>query len=221
MSNLTDIFLPDIGDYRDVPVVEIYVKPGDTVAADDPLISIESDKATMEVPAPAAGTVQELMVEIGTRISQGSLIMILASAGEKAAPPTPVPHTLIPTPAPAPAPVEPRAPAPARKPASTAPQQQLVGGSAHATPSVRALACELGVDLASIRPSGPKGRILREDVTAHVKQALASPVAGGELVSPRTCRPGPQSITKNSGRSRGSICRASRRFLAPASPATG
>lgn len=175
MSTLTEIHLPDIGDYKDVPVVEIHVKPGDTVAADDPLISIESDKATMEVPAPAAGTVQEMKVEIGTRVSQGSPIMVLASSGEKAAPPAPAPHE----PAPKPAPAAPNAPAPAATPVPAPAPQQPIGSDVHATPSVRALARELGVDLASIRPSGPKGRILREDVTAHVKQALSSPGAAG------------------------------------------
>ncbi len=91
MSNLIDITLPDIGDYKDVPVVEIHIKPGDTVAADDPLISVESDKATMEVPAPAAGTVHELKVGLGTRVSQGTLILVLASAGEKAVAPVSAP----------------------------------------------------------------------------------------------------------------------------------
>ena len=173
MSNLIDITLPDIGDYRDVPVVEIHVKPGDAIAADDPLISIESDKATMEVPAPAAGTVHELKVSVGTRVSQGTLIMVLASAAEKAA--TPAPAAQTPTPAPAPA--EPKTSAPAAAPIPA--PQQPVGGHVHATPSVRALARELGVDLAAIRPTGPKGRILREDVAAHVKRTLASPATAG------------------------------------------
>ncbi len=177
MSNLIDITLPDIGDYKDVPVVEIHVKPGDTVAADDPLISVESDKATMEVPAPAAGTVHELKVGLGTRVSQGTLILVLASAGEKAvAPvsaPVPAPEAQKPTPAPALA-----APVAAPAPAPAAPQPSA-GGSVHATPSVRALARELGVELAAISPTGPKGRILREDVAAHVKKALASPVSAG------------------------------------------
>lgn len=175
MSNLIDITLPDIGDYRDVPVVEIHVKPGDAISADDPLISIESDKATMEVPAPAAGTVHELKVSVGTRVSQGTLIMVLASAAEKAATPAPAPAAQAPTPAPAPA--EPKASAPAAAPIPA--PQQPVGGHVHATPSVRALARELGVDLAAIRPTGPKGRILREDVAAHVKRTLASPAAAG------------------------------------------
>lgn len=175
MSNLIDITLPDIGDYKDVPVVEIHVKPGDTVSADDPLISIESDKATMEVPAPAAGTVHELKVGVGTRVSQGSPIMVLvASAGETVAAPAPAPQAQ-----PAPAPAAPKAPMPAAMPAPAPAPRQPVSGSVHATPSVRVLARELGVDLAAIRPTGPKGRILRDDVAAHVKQALASPAAAG------------------------------------------
>lgn len=171
MSTLTEIHLPDIGDYKDVPVVEIHVKPGDAVAVDDPLISVESDKATMEVPAPAAGTVHELKVGIGTRVSQGSLIMVLASTGEKAIAPTSAPAPQKPTPVPAPA--QPEVPAPASVP------QQPASGSVHATPSVRALARELGVNLAVISPTGPKGRILREDVAAHVKKTLEVPASAG------------------------------------------
>lgn len=177
MSTLIDITLPDIGDYKDVPVVEIHVKPGDTVAPDDPLLSIESDKATMEVPAPAAGTVRVLKVGVGSRVSQGSLLMVLAPSAEQATAPVAAPQEPAP---PAAAKAEappPPAPAPASAPAPAA--ESRAGGTVHATPSVRALARELGVDLAAIAPTGPKGRILREDVAAHVKKALASPAATG------------------------------------------
>lgn len=163
MSTLIDIVLPDVGDYKDVPIVEIHVKPGDTTSADDPLISVESDKATMEVPAPVSGTIQELKIDVGARVSQGSLIMIVAAAEDQIAAPAPTPQN----PVPAPASTESEAPAP----------QQLANGSVHATPSVRALARELGVDLATIRPTGPKGRILREDVAAHVTKALETPAS--------------------------------------------
>jgi len=153
MSNLIDITLPDIGDYKDVPVVEIHIKPGDTVAADDPLISVESDKATMEVPAPAAGTVHELKVGLGTRVSQGTLILVLASAGEKAV-----------------APVSAPVPAPKRRNRPGRCTRRAGGGACsrpgrpaavrrrhvHATPPVRALARELGVELAAISPTARK-----------------------------------------------------------------
>lgn len=178
MSNLIDIVLPDIGDYTDVPVIEILVKPGDTVSPDDPLLSIESDKATMEVPAAEAGTVHELKVEVGSRVSQGSLLMVLASVAEPAATPQATKE-----PAAMPASAAPQAdglPPPSLAPVPARPEpapQNLVAGSAHATPSVRALARELGVDLTMVAATGPKGRILREDVAQHVKRALASPIA--------------------------------------------
>lgn len=188
MSTLKEIHLPDIGDYSDVPVVEIHVKAGDTIAVDDTLISIESDKATIEVPASVAGTVHELKVEIGTRVSQGSLLLILDAADAPASPvlaseetkPAPsAAQVAAPASIPEPAAAKQEAPAQAVPVAAAASTPLQLSGNAHATPSVRALARELGVDLSSIRPTGPKSRILREDVVAHVKQALASPAAGG------------------------------------------
>ncbi|TRW95308.1 branched-chain alpha-keto acid dehydrogenase subunit E2 [Paracoccus sp. M683] len=174
MSDMISVTLPDIGDFKDVPVVELLVAPGDQVAVDTPLLSVESDKATMEVPSPAAGIVQTISVQVGSKVSQGSALMMLKAVAGKAAPaaaPAIAAPAPAPTPAPAPAPAPPPPPAPA-------PKATADGLPAHATPSVRAFARELGVDLGRVTPSGPKGRILREDVTAHIKSALASPGGG-------------------------------------------
>ncbi len=176
MSNLIDIFLPDIGDYKDVPVTEILVKPGDSISRDDPLLSVESDKATMEVPATEAGTVHELKVEVGSRVSKGSLLMVLELTGSPAPKPdvrtgdndiSARPMSVVDVPAPSA-----HEPVPATEKAE--PVGSLTGGT-HATPSVRALARELGVDLLKVKATGSKGRVLHEDVTAHVKKALAEP----------------------------------------------
>jgi pyruvate dehydrogenase E2 component (dihydrolipoamide acetyltransferase) len=178
MSEPIAITLPDIGDFKDVPIVDILVKPGDTVAMEDLLLTVESDKAAMEVPSPAAGTIKELKVSVGTRVSQGALLMWLepaAASRPQAAPITSEARSLVreETPAPAGAIAAPPPSTPPSPPASAP------SGAAHATPSVRAFARELGVDLSAIKPSGPKGRILREDVSAHVKSALARDTASG------------------------------------------
>jgi len=205
MANTIEVRVPDIGDFKDIPVIEIMVAPGARVAAEDPLVSLESDKATMEVPSPAAGTVRSIELKVGDRVSEGSLVLILepdaAGAGEgaavtpspaaatAAATTTPAP-THAPTPAPAPAAAPPAAPAPApvpTPPAATVNPTVPVADAAtvHASPSVRAFARELGVDLARVTPSGPKSRVLREDVQAYVKRTLSAPApvaaAGGGL----------------------------------------
>ncbi|MFS8056119.1 2-oxo acid dehydrogenase subunit E2 [Rhizobium sp. BR 317] len=182
MSNLINIFLPDIGDYKDVPVTEILVKPGDSISRDDPLLSVESDKATMEVPATDAGTVHELKVEVGSRVSKGSLLMVLELTASptpeleirKADNDTPARQASI---ADNPAPPAPE-PVPATEKAAPA---GSVPGGAHATPSVRALARELGVDLGKVKATGTKGRVLHEDVTAHVKKALEAPATANGM----------------------------------------
>lgn len=178
MSEPIAITLPDIGDFKDVPIVDILVKPGDTVAMEDLLLTVESDKAAMEVPSPAAGTIKELKVSVGTRVSQGALLMWLEPAAASRPQAAPITSEARPsvrevTPAPAVATATPPPSTPPSPPASAP------SGAAHATPSVRAFARELGVDLSAIKPSGPKGRILREDVSAHVKSALARDTASG------------------------------------------
>ena len=181
-----EVKVPDIGDFKDVPVIELLVKPGDTVKKDDSLVTLESDKATMEVPAPQAGTVKELRVKIGDKVSEGTAILVLEGGDAKSAP-TPAPaQKAAPSPAPAaPAPAKPEPPPapPVSAPAAAAPAPSsaplpsvdMHGGSvpAHASPGVRRFARELGVDLGRLQGTGPKARILKEDIQNFVKQSLA------------------------------------------------
>ncbi|AWB19667.1 branched-chain alpha-keto acid dehydrogenase subunit E2 [Methylobacterium currus] len=192
MSASLPVALPDIGDFKDVPVVEILVKPGDRIAVDDLLISIESDKATMEVPSPVAGVVTEILVAPGTRVSQGTTILMVDTSGEGAAP-QPAPAA-PPIPAPQASPAAP-APAPAA-PATAVPAPDVAASSdIHATPSVRAYARELGVDLAGIPGTGPQGRILREDVLAFVRGQMAVPSpAAAPAASPPPAAASPSGI---------------------------
>ncbi|MEK6592803.1 MAG: dihydrolipoyllysine-residue acetyltransferase [Pseudomonadota bacterium] len=203
MSNLVEVKVPDIGDYKNIPVIEVLVKPGDNVSAEDSLITLESDKATMEVPSPAAGVVKELKVKVGDKVSEGVLVMTLeAQDAPAAAVPKPasaaIPQSVATAPAPA------KTPAPAA--ASSQPQsplamqaQRVVSAEAqvhigtgldkaHASPAVRRVAREFGADLARVKGSGPKSRILKEDVQAYVKAELSKPrgeagsgAAGGGL----------------------------------------
>ncbi|MBE1293531.1 MAG: dihydrolipoyllysine-residue acetyltransferase [Rhodobacteraceae bacterium] len=166
-----EVKVPDIGDFTDVPVVSVLVSAGDVVAAEDPLIEVESDKATMEVPSPAAGKVVEIKVSEGDAVSEGSLILMLEAEGDTAAE-APAPKAEATAPAAA-------APAPAVAPAPAA-VTDAGFGKTHASPSVRAFARQLDVDLAKVNGSGRKGRILREDVTAFLKSSTAAaPAAGG------------------------------------------
>lgn len=175
-----EVKVPDIGDFRDIPVIEVLVKAGDTVKAEDALVTLESDKATMDVPAPFGGTVREIALKVGDKVSQGMLVLTLAVDGAVAAPaPRPAapaaaaPAAAASTPAPAVAPTIAAAPAPA--PAN---ENILL---AYAGPAMRKLARETGVDLAAVRGSGPKGRILREDVEAasRAPAAVAPAAAAG------------------------------------------
>ena len=179
-----EVRVPDIGDFSDVPVIEIFVKPGDVVKIDDPLVTLESDKATMDVPSPVAGAVQGVRVSVGDRVSMGTVIASVATAasqGKPPPPPSPASGGGSATSSPAsggastattPAPSS--QPAPSRE---TPPPDQQAFKAAHASPSVRKFARELGVDLSKVNGSGPNGRILQEDVQGYVKQALAAPPA--------------------------------------------
>ena len=187
MGSLRDVFVPDIGDFKNIPVIEVLVKPGDTVKAEDSLITLESDKATMEVPAPFAGVVKELKIKPGDKVSEGAAILSLEVSEGVAAPATAAPAAPQKSAtAPAPAAVA-QAPAPASAPApSTAPQAAAPAAineegfsRAHASPSVRRFARELGVDLGRVKGSGPKERILKDDIAGYVKTALAQPAGGG------------------------------------------
>jgi pyruvate dehydrogenase E2 component (dihydrolipoamide acetyltransferase) len=191
MSTL-EVKVPDIGDFKDVPVIEVFVKPGDTVAPEDSLVTLESDKATMDVPSPAGGTVKEVRVKLGDKVSEGTVVIVLDAAGAATAAPPPAPTTeatTVPSPAPAgaaataaPASAPAAAPAPMPPPVASAPVSAEGFRGAHASPSVRKFARELGVDLALVGGTGPKGRILQEDVQTFVKRAMsgaAPPVAVG------------------------------------------
>ena len=172
----TQVNVPDIGDFKDVPVITVLVKVGDTVAAEDPLIELESDKATMEVPSPVAGRIAAIAVKEGDRVSEGSAILTV-EAGEAEASASAPAQASAPAPAAAPAAAAPAAPSPA-------PVTDTGFGKAHASPSVRAFARQLGIDLGRINGSGRKGRILRDDVTAALKASTA-PVAAASGGAPQ------------------------------------
>jgi len=180
----TEVRVPDIGDFKDVPVIEVFVKPGDIVKAEDPLVTLESDKATMDVPAPIGGVVEGVRVAVGDRVSEGTVILSLKTAqtgpepASRATPPTQPSDSDRAVPPIAAASASAQAtspPAPQRAPAASPPADAAAFKAAHASPSVRKFARDLGVDLARVTGSGPKGRILQEDVQAFVKGALAAP----------------------------------------------
>jgi len=185
---MKEILVPDIGEFKDVPVIEVLVKPGDAVKADDSLITLESDKATMEVPAPFAGVVKAMQVKVGDRVSEGAMILTLevgetAPAAKPQAPAAPAPAAPVATapaasPTAAPAAVAPVVPLPAPAPVSAlAPVDEGEFVRAHASPAVRRFARELGVDLPKVKGTGPKGRVLKEDIQSFVKGTLARPAA--------------------------------------------
>ncbi|MDH5285840.1 MAG: dihydrolipoyllysine-residue acetyltransferase [Betaproteobacteria bacterium] len=185
-----EVRVPDIGDFKDVPVIEVFVKPGDVVNVDDPLVTLESDKATMDVPSPQAGTVQGVRVAVGDRVSEGTVIVSLSAPGVPGAKPA---AATVAAPSPQPSPASGRGstataapPSPAaagegagvRAAAPPAPAGEGPGArasAAHASPTVRRFARELGADLAQVTGTGPKGRITQEDVQAFVKRALGAP----------------------------------------------
>ena len=182
MANVIEVTVPDIGDFKNIPVIEVFVKAGDTVKAEESLMTLESDKATMDVPSPASGVVKEIIIKPGDKVSKGTRVLVLEATDSVAAPAKPAPAAVAPTPAkpatPAPAVVK-SAPAPAPVAVASQPQPQSIGDThhraAHASPSVRQFARELGVDLSRVKGGGPKERILREDVQAFVKAELAAP----------------------------------------------
>ncbi len=185
MATTIEVKVPDIGNYQNIPVIELLVKPGDVVKKDQGLVSLESDKATMEVPAPVAGVVKSLLVKLGDTLSEGGLVALLEteSAGVPAAATTPV-TVAAPPPAPT-ASVATTAAPPAPQAQSQAPvaapqvSQALTAGAAvpHASPAVRLFARELGVELTRIaQGSGRKNRLTKEDVQNFVKRALSAAV---------------------------------------------
>ena len=197
MSQLIEVKVPDIGDYKAVPVIEVMVKPGDVIEKEQSIVTLESDKATMDVPSSHSGVVKEVKVKVGDTISEGTIVVLLEESGNAIAPPIPATQATQATQA---APVVPavsassaKAPAleppvklaPPPPPVSNipAPTSENMG---HASPSVRKFARELGVTITQVTGSGPKGRITQEDVQAFVKAAMSgggSPAAasGGSL----------------------------------------
>jgi len=168
--------VPDIGDFKEVEVIEVLVKPGDQVAKDQSLITLESDKATMEIPSPSGGVVKELKLKVGDKVGKGAPILVLAGGQGMSAPaarPAAAPAEVARPPAPKPSAAPAAAATAAARPVPREPQEES-GSKPHASPSVRKFARELGVDLGQVRGGGPKGRILHEDVQAFVKGALAS-----------------------------------------------
>jgi pyruvate dehydrogenase E2 component (dihydrolipoamide acetyltransferase) len=203
MAAVTEVGVPDLGDFADVPVIEIHVAPGDVVHNEDPLVTLESDKATMDIPSPAAGTVRELRVKVGDLVNRGTPILLLDTEGAAVEPPPLADQQEPPA-------LDEGDLAAAREPAARSVAEAPVAGAAagagevgaaagasaaagagagaealadydgaHASPGVRRLARELGLDLTALSGTGPKGRITKEDVIAGVRgPAAAPPVAG-------------------------------------------
>jgi pyruvate dehydrogenase E2 component (dihydrolipoamide acetyltransferase) len=187
MSQLIEVKVPDIGDYQDIPVIEVLIQPGDVIEKEQSLITLESDKATMDVPSSHAGVVKEVKVKVGDHISEGGLVLLLEAAATPsvaaapshgaAAPPTPVSQmptassTPVATPAPAVTQTHAATPVTASSPIR---DSELSENGSHASPSVRKFARELGVQVALVKGSGPKGRITQEDVQAFIKAAMSA-----------------------------------------------
>ena len=225
METLVEVKVPDIGDFKDVPVIEIHVKPGDAVKVDDSLVTLESDKATMDVPSPVAGVVKEIKVALGDKVGEGSLIVVLEAAGDKLSPALVNPSLALPlsgegasapqVPAVSPSPDKGRAgeglvppPAAAQATQGAAPPTPTIamlppavhmpspaeivaamdGIKPHASPSVRRFARELGVDVAKVKGSGPKGRITHQDVQAFVKGVMSGQSAASAVTPAPTSR---------------------------------
>ena len=174
-SASVDVIVPDIGDFEDVEIIEVFVKPGDAVNVEDPLITLESDKATMEVPSSDAGTIETVLVKVGDRISAGTAVVRLSTSGGVATAPS-VPAASTPEVAKADsAPVQ---AAPTSSAAEPSKIDETAFRKAHASPSVRKFARELGVDLSKLSGSGRKNRITKEDVQNYVKQAVTKAESG-------------------------------------------
>ena len=184
MSQLIDIKVPDIGDYKDVPVIEVLVKAGDHVEKEQSIVVLESDKATMDVPSSHSGLVKEVKVKVGDSISEGAIVIVLEESGAVAAAPPPAQAAPAASAPPIPAPkVEPpivRAPVP--PPVNNTPVD-VDPTASHASPSVRKFARELGVTIHHVTGSGPKGRITQEDVQAFIKAAMTGGAGSGSNVS--------------------------------------
>ena len=199
MATPIEVLVPDIGGFKDVSVIDVLVKDGQQIDKEAPLITLETEKATMDVPAPAAGRITQVKIKQGEKVSEGSLILLLETTGAETAAAAAAPNTQPTPPAPAAAPAAARAspaipepPAPTAAPVGAAAARaagvappaartavaidEAAFSKAYASPSVRKFARELGADLGQIAGAGPKGRITQDDVKAHVKQILSAPL---------------------------------------------
>jgi pyruvate dehydrogenase E2 component (dihydrolipoamide acetyltransferase) len=166
-SSITELIVPDLGDFKDIPVIDVLVKPGDRIEKEAPLVTLESEKASMDVPASAAGTIKDVRVKAGDKVSKGTVIATLESAA-----------LVTPSVASEARVVEGQTKTPEATPSTTAPAARTLGmtktnGIIHASPAIRRFARELGVDLHGVNGSGPHGRVTREDVQGFVKRALS------------------------------------------------
>lgn len=185
MAEIKKVLIPDIGDFKDVPIIDILVKPGDAVSVEDSLITLESDKATIEIPSPYAGVIKEIFVKAGDKTSEGNAILAIEIAGDTQAETAEQPEasaisaaktdTALPVPENPPEAAQ-ETPKPLPQQVATA---RIVPSKAHASPSIRRFARELGVNLDLVTGSGPKHRILKEDVQAYVKAELAKSKTNG------------------------------------------
>ena len=195
VSDTIEVRIPNIGDFRDLPIIAVLVKEGDAVSLESPLVELESEKATMEVPSPAAGVVHSIAVHVGDKVSEGSTILTLAASASSAESASTAATASATPPPQEPARDEPAvaasapASAPEAAPDATSPvlaakeaeapalldAPSSANGVVHASPSIRRFARELGVDLHAVEGSGPHARVTREDVQSYVKSALARP----------------------------------------------
>ncbi len=194
---IKEITVPDIGNFDEVEIIEVLVSPGDTISAEDSLITLESDKASMEIPSSDSGVVKEVLVNVGDMITSGGVILKLEVGGSEAAAPAeaepaaveakkaePEPAAPVEAATPAAAPPQPQPRTEGHRPSPTRQLSDVSFNNVYASPAVRKFARELGVDLNEVEGSGRKGRILKEDVQGYVKKALSSGVGGGMKVAP-------------------------------------
>jgi pyruvate dehydrogenase E2 component (dihydrolipoamide acetyltransferase) len=179
MAKLIDVKIPDIGDYSDIPVIEVHVKAGDRVEAEQSLITLESDKASMDVPSPASGIVKEIKIKIGDKVSKDHTFLILEAEESSSSVVAATPSKPTPPPVQQAAPTSPPVVKEAPQVQAPAVTHDTISGTSHASPSVRKYARELGVDVNQVKGTGPKGRITQEDVQKFVKSVMSGQTSLG------------------------------------------
>jgi len=175
VAEIKQVTVPDIGDYKDVSVIEVMVKAGDKINAEDNLITLETDKAAMDVPSPHAGVIKELKVKTGDKVSQGSVILLLetsATTSKVDKGPAPAPEASPVAEEPAIPPATPTAPKASQSSSVATPASNTPAGKAHASPAIRRFARELGVQISTVKGSGEKGRVTKDDIQNYVKSIL-------------------------------------------------